>query len=297
MKIVEYLKSLRNLYKILVRFEGNRGRFKLINFILDELNPWNKKDSINNKNRDRPKKILINYSAGLYKFSQKFNSKTGLRIANFDQVISYSPNDIDNNFYLKNKDILDAKKGAGYWLWKPYFVLKTLKEKAKFGDLIFYCDSGVYFINKIDHLIKVMNRQDTDVLSFIQMDLIEKNWTKRDCFILMNADEKEFYETPQRSGGYQLIRKSKFSLQYYNEYLNYAQNPHILTDSSNVSGKPNYDGFQNHRHDQSIFSILAKKYKLVEVRDPSQFGNKNRLQGGKDNDNFPQILITHRTPL
>lgn len=41
----------------------------------------------------------------------------------------------------------------------------------------------------------------------------------------------------------------------------------------NVTGKKNYQTFIEHRHDQSVFSLLSKKYKLQAFRDPSQFGN------------------------
>ena len=34
-------------------------------------------------------------------------------------------------FYKDNKKILDQDKGAGWWLWKPYYILEVLK-KSKF---------------------------------------------------------------------------------------------------------------------------------------------------------------------
>jgi hypothetical protein len=58
------------------------------------------------------------------------------------------------------------------------------------------------------------------------------------------------------------------------EFLNYAQDERLLTDMENQLGYPNYEGFHEHRHDQSILSLLSKKYGLMAFRDPSQFGNQ-----------------------
>ena len=46
----------------------------------------------------------------------------------FDEHHVFGPSDISGDFYEKNQHILDQKRGAGYWLWKPYFIYKTLKK-------------------------------------------------------------------------------------------------------------------------------------------------------------------------
>src|SRR6266498_5640911 len=99
-------------------------------------------------------KLLINYANDVFRESQKINSITGKEIGLFDQVISYSPKDIELDFFRKNRKILIQKKGNGYWLWKPYFIKKTL-ETLDYGDYLFYSDSGSYFINPITPLIDI----------------------------------------------------------------------------------------------------------------------------------------------
>jgi hypothetical protein len=49
-----------------------------------------------------------------------------------------------------------------------------------------------------------------------------------------------------------------------------------LTDIENAYGSDNYPNFKDHRHDQSIFSLLSKKYDFLAFRDPSQFGNDTK---------------------
>jgi hypothetical protein len=104
----------------------------------------------------------------------------------------------------------------------------------------------------------------------------------------MNADQKGFERTRQFLASFIVVRKSAFSIQFIEQYLQYCTNPNILTDLANVCGLPNYPDFVSHRHDQSVFSLLAKKYGLRGFRDPSQWGN-SRISDYSNSD-YPQIL-------
>jgi len=233
-------------------------------------------------------KVLINYADIKYFQSQKLNSYTGQLIAGFDKVIEYSKKDIDTDFLNKNQEIINNNRGAGYWIWKPYIILKTLKE-LNYGDILFYCDSGSYFVNKIDHLIPLLDKQD--IISFVlDKEHTNKRWTKRDTFILMNLDKPEYINQTQILATFQLIKKTDFTLKFYTEYLEYAQNKNIITDLPNICGLPNYKEFVDHRHDQSIFSLLIRKYNLDVFRDPSQWGNNHKLE----NSTYPQIIFLTR---
>lgn len=231
-------------------------------------------------------KVLINYSDHYFRKSQTLNSKSGLRIGRFNRVISFSPKDIDSVFFRKNQKILSKKKGAGYWLWKPYFIYKTLMNLQD-GDYLFYADSGSYFINPIDHLIKIAEKFDQNVL-FFENRYIEKAWTKRDAFILMGCDKPKFTNSSQRQGGFSLWKKSKFSMEFAEEYLCYCQDERIITDNPNTMGLPNYHEFIQNRHDQSVSSLLAKKYNIPPFRMVSQFGNK--WIDEYPNSDYPQLI-------
>ena len=76
----------------------------------------------------------------------------------------------------------------------------------------------------------------------------------------MGADSPFYYETEQFMAGFQIYKKSKFTVFFVEEYLHYSQDKRIITDEPNTLGLPNYQGFRENRHDQSIFSILTKKY-------------------------------------
>jgi hypothetical protein len=243
--------------------------------------------------------IVINYADHNFIKQQKYNTKTAYKYG-ADIVIEYSPDDLDQEFKRKYWHILSEKRGAGYWLWKPYIILKTF-EKCNDGDYLFYVDSGAYFVNKISYLIEEMNRKNDYIMAF-ELPLIEKQWTKRDAFILMNCDSDYYAESNQILAGYILARKCHASVKFFEEYLNYCTDYRILTDLPNEMGKDNYENFIEHRHDQSVFSLLCKKYNIKPHRDPSQFGiypimyySPGRLYNPKKyEDKYPQILVSCR---
>lgn len=230
-------------------------------------------------------KVLINYADRKYYNSQKKNSQTGRNIGKFDKVIEYNRNILDKEFITNNKFILNNPRGAGYWLWKPYIILKTLNTLND-GDYLFYCDAGSHFINSIDYLINFMEKIKQDILPF-ELNHIEKIWTKRDLFLILKCDGSRYYNSKQRVGGFQLIKKNANTLNFYREYLKIAQRPRAITNIPNKLGKPNYPGFKEHRHDQSIFSLLTKKYGYKAYRDPSQFGGRHKVSNKVI---YPQII-------
>jgi hypothetical protein len=233
--------------------------------------------------------VLVNYANSLYSQSQKKNSKTGLEQGGFSKVFSYGPKDIDQDFYIKNRRILNQKKGNGYWLWKPYFIKKAL-EKLNFGDHLFYCDSGSYFIDSIKNLI-LLSDLDQDMMVF-ELPFLEKQYTKRDTFVLMGCDSERYSNSNQILGGYCLWKKSDFTIKFVDDWLKYAQDERIITDNKNECGLPDYDAFIAHRHDQSIFSLLCKKNSLKVHRDPSQFGNESIAN--YNNSKYQQLLVLTR---
>jgi hypothetical protein len=231
-------------------------------------------------------KLLVNFATSNFCDAQQFNSKTALKIGGFDRVFNANPDLIDEHFKAKHRSILGQTKGAGYWLWKPYFILQALSQLQD-GDLLMYADAASHFVQSANVLLGLPATYKQDVIPFA-LDLPEGAWTKRDAFIYMNADEMGFQETHQFLASFIVIRKSDFSMRFMKEYLEYCCNPKILTDVDNVYGLPNYPGFTAHRHDQSVFSLLCKKYQLQGFRDPSQWGNSQINQF--TNSSYPQIL-------
>lgn len=238
--------------------------------------------------------IAINYADKGFQKAQKLNTKTALKYG-ADRVIEYTPEDIDETFRRNNAEILAAKKGGGFYLWKPYFLNKAYQELQE-GDYLIYTDSGAVYVNDISCLIECMEREKLDLMTFcLETDKLERKYTKRDALILMDCDSPEYTDTPQSIGGYVVLKKSPFVENFLKEDLAYAQDRRIITEEPNTQGMPNYDGFVVHRHDQSVWSLMVKKYGLKRFRDPSQFGLTNEYEPEvAARSTFPQIIDSHR---
>ena len=242
--------------------------------------------------------VAINYADENFKKAQQFNTKTAYSKGRVDKVIQYSPKDIDKKFYLENKYILDKPRGGGYWLWKPYIILKTMKEMSK-GDYLFYCDSGAAYINDIRYLIKDLEKSGQDIMAF-ELPLLENQWTKNKTFELRNCNSTGFRKSNQILATYIFIKVSDYSIQFINQYLNMCKNRSILIDDKCEQS----EDFIQHRHDQSIFSLLCKKNSIKPFRDPSQYGIRpweylanGRVYNPKNyiNSSYPQIIVSFRT--
>jgi hypothetical protein len=217
-------------------------------------------------------KILFNYAHNRFLKSQEHCTNTAYEVGGFDKVFQFRIDDIDIDFRNKNSFILNQSRGAGYWLWKYYFAIKLLNDDSiKENDYIFYADSGSHFIDKIDPLIETMDKDNQSVMTF-RGNHLSYVWTKRDMFLLMDADEPKYTHTCQRGGGWFLFKKNEFSRKFFTECLKYSCDYRIITDSQNELGLPNYPGFRDHRHDESLITIMAKKYDLFPYRSPSQHG-------------------------
>ena len=212
----------------------------------------------------RSKIVAISYGNERYKKALECNKKSALEVAMVDEFYAYTPGDIDDEFKEKNKDILSHGRGNGYWLWKPYFIYKTLKTKLKNGDYLIYSDAAILYVDKAQLIVDFLNERKAEMY-FHRLPHLEKHYTKRDAFILLGADLPFFTETGQFNGAFQIYKKSRFTEIFLEEYLYYAQDKRIISDDPNTLGLKNYEGFKDHRHDQSILSLLTKKYSQVNA--------------------------------
>lgn len=232
------------------------------------------------------KKHLVSFATENFYNSQKILNDSAINNG-VDVIHSYTPNDIDEQFVTKHNDIINnfRNRGAGYWLFKPYIILKVLNE-CDFGDYVIYVDSGINFIDNIN---KILDMITDDIILFNCHGHINKTYTKRDCFYYMNCDEDMYVDGNHTNAAIQIYKKTNKSLDFLNSYLYWCCNKNVITDNSNECGLPNYKEFVDHRHDQSILSLLSIKHNIKLHRDPTQYGNQFL-----END-YPQIFNHHRS--
>lgn len=190
----------------------------------------------------------------------------------------YTPDDIDKEFYEKNKAILEQERGAGYWLWKPYFIYKALQE----GDVI-YTDAGLLFEKPVGMLTDQMQG---DIMLFGNR-WRHGDWCKMDVLYKMGC--KDYADGEQLQASCLVIRKTDETMKFIRLWLQYCQLPGFIDDSP--SELPNVEGFREARHDQAILTNLAYLKGLHFHWWPAPYNVRHKH---KYTETYPVIFMHHR---
>jgi hypothetical protein len=203
---------------------------------------------------------LINYANSGYIQSRAEQKETALTIAGFQKVIEYNYDDIDDDFKIACSKHFGNPRGAGYWVWKPYFILKTL-DTLNDGDVLAYCDSGAYFTSSI---LPYIEKMKGSIMLFYPDNkaFTEQDWTKMDILMKLKVHEnRTILESTQLESGFILLKKSDISYRFIKEWLELCKDYHLISDEP--SNLTELWPFWENRHDQSLLSILGKKYKVL----------------------------------
>jgi len=204
--------------------------------------------------------IYCNYADENYEHHQRNMVNHVIENGIFDYVCDYTREWlVTTEFYKENKSILDRERLAGYMLWKPFIILDVL-EKAKENQIVVYMDVGDVPNKGISDYVKKWMKNN-DLLITLGGNK-NRQMTKRDTFILMDCEEEKYYNAIQVEAGFFAAKKTTSNIAFIREWLEYCKDERILTDIPNQLGVSNFDEFIDHRHDQSILSLLQVKYNI-----------------------------------
>ncbi|QWD44493.1 hypothetical protein G6661_01680 [Polynucleobacter paneuropaeus] len=187
-------------------------------------------------------------------------------------IVSDPDQELYQNFHLEFLEFVKSNpRGYGYWLWKPFIVLNYLK-KIPDNDVLLYCDIGCELSPLGD---KVFGRylDSLDHENFLAFSTFTKNsersWSKAELINLLAPDPTAL-DSEQVAATFFLVKKTPQMIQFLKEWLSICtlENFSYLTDELQVDQATD---FIEHRHDQSIFSLLVKKYNLPILRERTFF--------------------------
>ena len=218
---------------------------------------------------------LITYGDSIYEETKQRLYNQASNLGWFDTITSYSPEDLDEDFKEKFKDILSHPRGGGYWIWKPYIINKHL-EMIKDDDILIYLDAGCYInpkgFERFKEYIELLKNNEEACISFQMNHHIEKKWTTKEIFenFNINSDSKDIIESGQIIATVKMFRKCANSINIVSAWLNALHaNPLLFTDHYNKNKQ--CEIFIDNRHDQSICSVLCKLYKTIILEDETYF--------------------------
>ncbi len=213
-----------------------------------------------------PKLYFITFGGGgtnFYKAVERLTTQAkSLNI--FDKIIGYTDKDLkeDTEFWKQHSNfILNKKRGYGYWIWKSYLIKITL-EIMNDNDILIYLDSGCEIdIKKKEKFIECIDYIKKNNIVCTDSGLFEKKYTKMDLLNYLNCNSAIYYNTIQLQAGAIGLKKCDIIKKFVDEWYDTCYNYSLIDDSP--SKEKNLSEFIENRHDQSVFSLLFKKYKFI----------------------------------
>jgi len=182
--------------------------------------------------------------------------KTGI----FTEVLSMSDADLraDKGFWSRYGAFIEGNpRGFGFWIWKPYIILKVLQRLAE-GDMLIYADAGcefdMRFVGNIPRLGPILARKKILGMLGSSNDITHSKTSVCSALGLVDAQRRRL---GHMQAGIIYMRKceeiDRFIQKWYDTC---CLDPHRVDDSPSTI--PNHPDFKEHRHDQSVFNILLK---------------------------------------
>lgn len=210
------------------------------------------------------KRIFVTFADTRYiKSLERIKSETEL--FDFDERYFLTEKDLPKDFF-QNINPKIYRRGYGYWTWKPY-VVKSMLDKMKDGDVLVYSDAGTqYHITGKQRFEEYLLMLSVDKPFVVfQQPFLAKDWTKGDVFKYLCAEQWQVYAMQlQLWAGSFILLKTPNTVAVVDKWLDIVKN-HIDLMTDKASESPNLVGFQEHRHDQSVFSILIHQMPHTEI--------------------------------
>lgn len=158
-----------------------------------------------------------------------------------------------------------TERGGGWWAWKPFVISQEL-ETMPAGEWLLYCDVGR------NHPFKVFDRPLCRLISWARAHsqfclpgvLIPwcgpmSRWTKRDAFTLTDSDWPEIHSSIPIQASFSLWQSGPESRAFVRQWMDWCSDRRLVSDDANTLPLNNLPDFVEHRHDQSLLSLLCFK--------------------------------------
>lgn len=206
-----------------------------------------------------------------------------------DEVIVYRETDVAPWFREFPELLRGTTRGYGWWSWKPWCILDAMRRWSLPGDVVIYCDAAM----TVEASLRPLAEAARHVLLFRLGEwrakgYINRRWTKRDTFAMMGMADDEHREAAQLNAAVQVYRHTPRATALLERYREWCSRREVIDDARVTE---DYEGYVDHRHDQSILSLLAVGCEGVTLaRDPTQHGARDPHDGPE----LPTVLDHHR---
>ena len=205
--------------------------------------------------------------------------KQASRINVYKNIKVYSYNDLslEKKYQIDNFKINNKKRLFGYGCWKAEIINDFMSSIPK-DAVLQYSDIGCHLNSKGEK--KLLEYYDltveNDILAFqykkprfnfndLEFQIYyEYENTKGDLFNHFNLNlNSEVSKTEQFWSGSVFFKNNEKSKVFLKKWMDICKIDNLIDDETSKIG--NHKNFKEHRHDQSVFSIICKLYKVFSV--------------------------------
>ena len=197
--------------------------------------------------------VTVAFGDKKYKQGQRFLTRQA-KESNVNHI-EYSDIDlIESELYKEYPEWMSADNNYGWFTWKPYFILKTMEDLQE-GDTVFFLDTLDIFHPDIFEFVDEVMGDDPCLLPLGGSR--NADMTKKDCFVYMDCDEEDYWESKQLEAGFNFWKVCEESKKVLREWLGWCLDQRVNGDMTAFSNLKEDEGFQACRHDQSILTNMA----------------------------------------
>lgn len=193
-------------------------------------------------------------------------------MGNFASVAMLSAGDLGADYWAACGDFVRThpRRGFGFWSWKPYVIHRRLAALPE-GDVLLYLDAG-YSINKeglgrFEGYVRRATEHPSGWFVFEAGHPIG-TYTKRSLLRAHDADDQATRCMPMLKAGCHFIVVRPDNVALAKRWFEAMQRRELIDDSPAAEEVP---GFIAHRHDQSVFSILAHRRGVCHAEDETDW--------------------------
>ena len=133
-----------------------------------------------------------------------------IKLFNFDNLKD------DDLFWKQHKDFIkNNPRGFGYWIWKPYILMKTI-EQMKDNDILLYLDAGCEIdISEKDYFKECLEIVKKDyIVGTLGKTNVEES-CKMDLLLLLDMNYNKFLKTKMHQAGANLFLIILLIIKYF----------------------------------------------------------------------------------
>ena len=198
------------------------------------------------------KKVFVTYGNERYYSSLERLKKEAESLRFFDEIRIITDKDLPE--YIIQSPLYKYNRGGGYWLWKPWVVLKTLKE-LRGDDILVYSDAGCQLFpdGEWNKWWKIM---ETHNGIFFSYGGTMEQFCRSNLLQHFNSDLLKYYY--QIQSGFFMLKKGAVSVvEGWQDIM--LKHPEMVIDTTDEERKNESPKYREHRHDQAVLSGIVYK--------------------------------------